>query len=282
MENNTNKQLPPLPFAKFSDSIKASDLKAISFDCYGTLIDIRTDMTPPDHPVWRVLSMLSHYHTGVRTSPEEFCDRFFKYKDFEKQSGLERAEGEPFEIEELNVYRKLFDGADDEQIIRTAAEVFRASTTDPKTFKLFRGAREFMQAAKNAGLRLWMTSNAQNCYTIQEFKALGIYDLFDGHMAEGVSSTTFYRKPSSRFFETMLKNLDVQPHEVLNIGNYSIDDINPAKALGIYTCLMNSERQGCNLPDEKCDFFFDYPDDESDDLPNEYYPFFRLKEYLFG
>lgn len=280
METNTTKKLPPLPFAKFSDSIKASDLKAISFDCYGTLIDIKTEMTPPDHPVWRILSLYAFYHTGVRTSPEEFCDKFFKYKDLEKQAGLARAEGEPFEIEELNVYKRLIPTVS-EQVVKTAAEIFRASTTDPKTFKLFRGAKEFMCAAKKAGLRLFMTSNAQNCYSLNEFKALGIYDLFDGHMEEGISSFTFFRKPSKKFFQVMLDNLEVQPHEVLNIGNFANDDIRPAKALGINTCLMNSERQECNTPDD-CDFFFDYPDDESDDLPNEYYPFFRLKEYLFG
>lgn len=267
------------PFAKFSDSIKASDLKAISFDCYGTLIDIRTDMTPPDHPVWRTLAMFAYYHTGVRRLPEEFCGKFFEYKELEKQAGDSRAEGEPFEIEELNVYRKLFVGAD-EQIIRTAAEIFRASTTNPKTFKLFRGTKEFMKAAKQAGLRLFMTSNSQNCYTVPEFKALGIYDLFDGHMEEGISSSTFFRKPSKKFFQMMLDNLEVQPHEVLNIGNYLPDDITPAKALGIHTCLLNSERQDVNTPEEP-DFFFDYPN-ESDDLPDEYYPFFRLKKHLFG
>lgn len=280
METNTTKKLPSLPFAKFSDSIKASDLKAISFDCYGTLIDIKTEMTPPDHPVWRVLSLYAFYHTGVRTSPEEFCDKFFKYKDLEKQAGLARAEGEPFEIEELNVYKRLMPTVS-EQVVKTAAEIFRASTTDPKKFKLFRGVKEFMVAANQAGLRLFMTSNAQNCYAIQEFKALGIYDLFDGHMEEGISSSTFFRKPSKKFFQMMLDNLGVQPHEVLNLGNFAPDDIHPAKALGINTCLMNSERQECNKPDDKCDFFFDYPD-ESDALPDEYYPFFRLKEYLFG
>lgn len=279
METKTkSKQLSPLPFAKFSDSIKASDLKAISFDCYGTLIDIRTDMTPPEHPVWRTLAMFAYYHTGLRYTPEEYCGKFFKYKDLEKQSGLARAEGESFEIEELNVYQHLMPGAS-EQSIKTAAEIFRASTTDPKKFKLFRGAKEFIVATKQAGLRLFMTSNAQNCYTVPEFKALGIYDLFDGHMEEGISSSTFFRKPSKKFFQMMLERLGVQPHEVLNVGNYSPDDITPAKSIGIHTALLNSERQECNKSDEP-DFFFDYPD--SDDLPDEYYPFFRLKECLFS
>lgn len=278
MEINTSNQLPPLPFAKFSDSIKVSDLKAISFDCYGTLIDIKTEMTPPEHPVWRTLSMLAYYHTGVRTSPEGFCGQFFKYKDLEKQAGIARAEGEPFEIEELNVYRKLFVGVD-EQIVKTAAEIFRASTTDLRKFKLFRGVKEFLVAAKQAGLRLFMTSNAQNCYTVPEFKALGIYDLFDGHMEEGISSSTFFRKPSKKFFQMMLDRLGIQPNEVLNCGNYAPDDIMPAKAIGIKTCLLNSEKQECNTPEEP-NFFFDYPD--SDDLPDSYYPFFRLKEYLFS
>lgn len=266
-----------MPTAKFG-SIKASDLKAISLDCYGTIIQIRTDMTPPEHKVWLTLKNFIAYRTGIFYTPEELCGKFFEYKGLEKKAGLPRAGDEPFEIEELNVYRKLMPGAD-EQSVQTAAEIFRAATTNP-TFKLYRGAKEFLTAAKNAGLKLSFASNAQVVYTTGEVKALGIYDLFDGNVERGISSTTFFRKPSKKFFRCILDNLGLEPHEVLNIGNYAPDDIAPAKAIGMHTCLFNSEGQEVNLNSD-ADFYFEYPP-ESDDAPDEAYPFFRLKEFLFG
>lgn len=265
------------PFAKFA-AIKASDLKAITFDCYGTLVNVRTEMTPPEHHVWNTLANYITYHTGICYTPKEVCDKFFVSKNLERKANFERSAGEHFEIEELNVYRRLIPGAD-EQTLQTAAEIFRASTT--VKLKLFPGAKEFLIAAKAAGLKIFMTSNAQVVYTRPEFEGLGIYDLFDGDMERGISSDTFFAKPSKKFFQTVLDRLGVQPHEVCNFGNYKPDDIDPPHALGMHTCLLNSERQECNVPDENCDFFLDYPPD-SEDAQIEHYPFVRLKKYFFG
>ena len=271
------KSITAVPFAKFSDSVKVTNLKAITFDCYGTLLNCRTTVTPAEHPVWLTLSNYITYHTGIRYTPKELCDKFFVSKDLERKANLELAKGEPFEIDEIHVYHRLMPGVDD-QILQTAAEIFRASTT--VKLELYPGVKEFLLAAKESGLRIFMTSNAQVVYTSPEFKGLGIYDLFDGDMERGISSDTFFAKSSRKFFQTVLDRLGVEPHEVLNVGNYKPDDIDPPHALGMRTCLLNSERQECNVPDDNCDFFLDYPLEES--APLEQYPFVRLKKYFFG
>lgn len=277
MENN-DKTKKPLPFAKFPANFDVSKLKAVSFDAYGTILFSKTEMTPPTHKIWSILCNFIRYHTGLRYTPEKLCQKFFYYKDVEKKAGLEKTGGEPFEINEIEVYRHLMPGAKEENFW-TAAQIFRATTADP-SFDLYRGVKEFMLAAKQHGLKISMSSNAQKAYNFWELKALGIDKIFDNPtMESGLSSEIGFQKPSTKFFQCIVKNLGVQPHEILNVGNWKNDDITPARAIGMHTCLVNSERQEVNTPDG-CDFFFDYPDEE--DLPSEYYPFPRLQKFLFG
>lgn len=265
-----------MPFAKFSN-LKVSNLKAVTLDCYGTLIDSQTTPTPKGHQVWRTLANFIAYKTGIRYTPEELCEKFFEVKSLEKKAGIPRAGGESFDIEELNVYRYLMPRAD-EQSLKTAAEIFRAETTDP-SFNTYPGVKEFLTAAKQAGLKISLSSNAQRCYTESELKATGIYEFFDD-ISSGISSATFFRKPSTRFFRQILENLGgLKPEEVLNIGNFKPDDIIPAHEVGMYTCLVNSEGQEVNTPDG-CDFYFDYPKNKNVSI--DHYPFFRLKKFLFG
>ena len=266
-----------MPFAKLPDKSTIAGVKLAMLDCYGTANEIWTESTPPEHHVWRTLSTFMYYH-GVNYTPEELCHAFFAAKDHEKAVGIVKACNEPFDIEEKNVFANLLHSYD-EPLIQTAAEIFRASSTRKKC-RPYPGAIEFLKAAKRSGLKTSLASNAQSIFTVPELKATGLAECFD---FIGISSSTFFRKPSPKFFQLILDHFRVAPEQAPMIGNHDGDDMKTSHAIGIKTCYLNSNQspEDAEPPSSEIyDIYFDYPKDE--DAPESFYPFFRLKEFMFG
>lgn len=266
-----------MPFAKLPDKSTFAGLKLVMLDCYGTVAEIWTENTPPEHHVWRTLSTFMYYH-GINYTPEALCHAFFAAKDHEKVVGRERACGEPFDIEERNVFASLLH-SDDENLIQTVAEIFRASSTLKRCCP-YLGAIEFLKAARRNGFKTSLASNAQSIFTVPELKATGLAECFD---FIGISSSAFFRKPSSKFFQFILDHFGVSPSQALMIGNHDGDDMKTSHAMGLRTCYLNSNQspEDAEPPSSEIyDMYFDYPKDEN--APESFYPFFRLKKFMFG
>ncbi|MBR0035770.1 MAG: HAD family hydrolase [Synergistaceae bacterium] len=266
-----------MPFAKLPDKRTLAGIKLAMLDCYGSVAEIWTEKTPPEHHVWRTLSTLMSYR-GVNYTPEDLCHAFFAAKDHEKAVGIAKACGEPFDIEERNVFASLLH-SDDEFLVQTAAEIFRASSTW-KRCRPYPGAIEFLKAARRNGLKTSLASNAQSIFTVPELKATGLAECFD---FIGISSSVFYRKPSPKFFQFILDHFGVSPEQALMIGNHDGDDMKTSHAMGIKTCYLNSNQspEDAEPPSSDIyDLYFDYPNDEN--APESAYPFFRLAEFMFG
>lgn len=266
-----------MPFAKLPDKSTLAGIKVMLFDCYGTTGEVWTENTPPEHHVWRTLSTFMYYH-GVNYTPDDLCHAFFAEKRHELDLCEKEADGEPLEIEERNVFSRLLH-SNDPYLIQTTGEIFRASSTRQQ-FRPYPGAIEFLKAARHNGIKTSLASNAQSMFTMPELKASGLAECFD---LIGISSDLRHKKPSKRFFQLILDHFGVAPEQALMVGNHDGDDMKTSHAMGLKTCYLNSNQspEDAEPPSSEIyDMYFDYPKDE--DAPEGFYPFFRLKEFLFG
>src|SRR5437867_373828 len=70
-----------------------------------------------------------------------------------------------------------------------------------------------------------------------------------------VTETVRAYKPDRRLFQRALERLDVQPHEVLHVGDSEVDDVSGAKAAGLQVAWVNRDgrprRSGVPKPDHE-------------------------------
>lgn len=260
---------------KISSTFHAGDIQAVLTDCYGTIVEIWTQKTPPGHQVWSVLSNFLRYYEYNYT-PNELANAFFDCIRKEKTAGQAKANGEAFDIEERNVYQVLLPGADD-ALIQTAAQIFRSVSTI--SLQLYPGVMRCLTDLRSKGIKICLMSNAQSIYTIPELNALKLTPLFD---EMNISSDTFYRKPSAKFFQIMVDRLGIPPEHLLMVGNHPGDDIVTAHNMGICTCYINSNQSPENAsppPSDIYDIYLNSP--KTDDAPDDQMPWDILRRLFF-
>ena len=73
-----------------------------------------------------------------------------------------------------------------------------------------------------------------------------------------LSSDWGVKKPSPDYFNLVLQECGCQPDQVMMVGNSAHDDIQPARALGMRTCFLNTdglnETPECDLVCEGADY----------------------------
>jgi putative hydrolase of the HAD superfamily len=72
-----------------------------------------------------------------------------------------------------------------------------------------------------------------------EIHAVGLDGYFDPII---ISSHHGFRKPDSRLFKKALERMELEPHEVIGIGNDMFRDIYGAKLLGIRSIFIDSNQ----------------------------------------
>lgn len=194
-------------------------MKAILFDLYGTLIDIRTDEDSLNF--W-----------------QRFAEKTKQYKSYEpmelKQRYLDlckRYQEEKEEIEIIDVFRSLYD-VDDSKLIDIAWLFRRLST---KYIKLYPRVKWLLKKLKKTGYKTYILSNAQEAFTMPELIKLKLSTCFDGIM---ISSYYGIKKPNLEIFRLALKNFRLT--DAMMIGNEYGCDIDPAKKLGLKTIYIES------------------------------------------
>lgn len=211
-------------------------IRAVVFDIYKTLIDIRTDEESLE-PFAFLSRWLSYY--GVSTGPLALR---LRYLDLcrEEMSGNETPLRD-FDIGRVFT-RILLDatrpGLEVEAKSREFALLFRMATTI--SIGVYPGVIDLLTALKGK-VRLGIVSNAQRLFTMPELSKFDLVRFFD---AIALSSDLEVRKPDPKIFRFLLGAIAVAPEEAVFIGDSLFDDVYGAGQVGMKTIWICRESKG--------------------------------------
>lgn len=205
-------------------------MDSIIFDLYGTLIDIYTNES--SKAFWKKCSKKFRKYkaygpTHLRNEYLRICDELAK--EYE-------------EIDLLVVFKRLYDA--EENIAFKIAKDFRRISI--KKIKLYNGAYELLKELKKLGFKIYLLSNAQDCFTRYELKKFQI-DVFFDDIA--ISSNYHIKKPNPKFLKTLLMKNNIT--DAIMIGNDYMCDILPAIGLGLKTIYLETATSKETLNVEK-------------------------------
>lgn len=205
-------------------------IKGVIFDCYRTIIDIETD--EDSIKTWEPLSKWLIYQ-GVKITPEDLMK---SYKRGAQEYVSSRWEAFP-EVDVAWVFQTIcishaYLEVDPEQLGKEAARTFRAGSLRrllpfPQSISLLAKLEKYPKA---------IVSNGQRVFSELELRYFGLYDLFKVVI---FSSDLGHKKPDPRLFLEATKQLDMEPEEVLFIGDNFDNDIVPATKLGMKAMLID-------------------------------------------
>jgi len=206
-----------------------SKIRAVIFDCYSTLIDIRTDEHKEE--IFRYLSTYLQYY-GLSITAEQLKTSIEQEK---KRITKQKKERYP-EVDLEDVFRNILkrEGSDDHHLAESCCKFLRVLSLDQ--LQLFPDSVPVLKLMKNSGYPLAIVSDAQKAFCIDEIKALGIAQFFD-HF---VISTYFgFAKPDLRLFAIACGLLRIKPGETAYIGDNPVKDVKGPKKIGIHSILIN-------------------------------------------
>lgn len=213
------------------------------FDLYGTLVDIHTNETKGY--LWEKMALF-YSMNGALYEPNEFknayknlcrieekkqCDEIFKLDNPENLGRREIKAG--LEINIDYVFARLYMDKNitpSHDLLQNTETMFR--TISIEYIKLYPGSKEMLTELKKRGKRLFLLSNAQHAFTLPELSKLGINDIFD---AVYISSKARFKKPSSRFYGSLIKNEGLDVKKSIMVGNDIECDIEGACEIGLDT-----------------------------------------------
>ena len=204
------------------------------FDLYGTLIDIWTDESLVE--MWEGVALLlgdgEENYQSVREEYLALCK--------------EAHRGDDHEINLLLVFEKMLAnrGVDISVASSLASEFRRLSMV---RLERFYGVKSMLADLKKAGAGVYLVSNAQSCFTIDELKMTELYDLFDGIV---ISSDVGVKKPSPKIFEIAFGRFGINASNSIYVGNDLRDDILGANGVGMKTVYIKTPQSG-SYPDVK-------------------------------
>lgn len=211
-------------------------IRAVVFDIYKTLIDIRTDEESLEP--YAFLSQWLSYH-GVVTDPLTLRHRYLDLCSEE----ITRS-GTPFPDFDIGrVFSRILLDArrsdlDLDAKSKELALLFRLSTT--KSISVYPGVFELLTALKGK-VRLGIVSNAQSLFTIPELTKFDLVHFFDAIV---LSSDLGVRKPDPKTFRSLLDAIAVPPEEAVFVGDSLFDDVYGAGQVGMKTVWISRESKG--------------------------------------
>lgn len=201
------------------------------FDLYGTLVDTHTD-EDQDVLHQKLAAMYASY--GAIYTPEEW-KACYRQLCRDKKA----ADANPhYEIRLLDVFDELFTQKGvtvSNDTLLAIANMFRVISRD--YLKLYDYVIPFFTHLKETGKGIYLLSNAQTCFTVQEMKALKLYDWFDGIV---ISSEAGVCKPDTRIMDILLTKYGLDKKDCIMIGNDRTSDIRIAAESGMDSLYMHS------------------------------------------
>lgn len=218
-------------------------IRAIIFDCYSTLIDIKTDEKKED--VYHYLSLYLQYY-GVKTDAGKLKTAL----DLEKEQYI-RSTKEPYpeiDLEKVfvNILRK--EGLNNPFLAESCCRLLRAVSRE--RFQLFADSLPVLEKMKNE-YPLAVVSDAQKVFCLQEGEMLGLTQFFS-HII--MSTHLGFRKPDPRIFTIACTLLGTPPAEVVYIGNDLETDVKGSQGVGMKAILLDREKKVRN-PKPEPDFY---------------------------
>ena len=212
-------------------------IKAIFFDLYGTLIDIRTDEQDPW--VYATLARYFQYHS-VKIGAEELKRAYFE----EIERYLRQSKEVYPEVDVYKIFHAIMHRYGNrwypKNVIVDSAMLFRSLTI--RQFGLFPHLFEILTEVE-AQYKIAIISDAQWVFAEPEVEILGL-DRFFQHKI--LSSHYGYKKPDVRLFQTAMKKLRLNPEESLYIGDNLRKDLVGAKKAGMRFIYFGQEIQEYN------------------------------------
>jgi len=219
------------------------EIRAVIFDCYSTLIDIRTDENKEE--VFHYLSLYLQYY-GVKTDAGKLKSSLVREKEQYLQSTKVAYPEIDIEVIFTNILKN--EGLNNPFLAESCCKLLR--TLSRERFQLFEDSIPVLEQMKKSGYPLAVVSDAQKVFCMQEGETLGITPFFNHTI---MSTHLGFRKPDSRLFTIACTLLEMPPAEVVYIGNDLETDVKGAQGTGMKAILLDRERRIKN-PEPKPDF----------------------------
>jgi putative hydrolase of the HAD superfamily len=220
-----------------------SKIRAVIFDCYGTLVDIYTNEGKEE--VFQYLSRYLQYY-GATIGAEQLKSAYDLEKERYLKTSNERYPELDLEIVFATILQK--EGINNPFLAESCCKLRRVLTRE--RFQLFPDTLPVLREMKREGYPLAMVSDAQKVYYFEEVRTLGLDQFFD-HL---IVSTQFgFKKPDPRLFTIACDLLEIPPAEAVYIGDSAEKDIKGPKEIGMQMILLNRNPEE-NRPDPGPDF----------------------------
>jgi len=220
-----------------------SKIRAVVFDCYSTLIDIKTN--EQKNEIFHYLSLYLQYY-GAKVDAAKLKSALDLERDRFMQSKAEQYPEVDLEVAFNNILREK--GLGDPFLAESCCKLFRVLSRE--RFQLFPDSFPVLEEIKKSGYPLGVVSDAQKVFWLNEGEILGIRQFFKFVLL----STHFgFRKPDPRLFRIACTMLNTPPEETVYIGNDLETDVKGAKQIGMQAILLDRKTEQKN-PKPRPDF----------------------------
>ncbi len=201
------------------------------FDLYGTLLDIWTDEEKAS--LWENCAILlgegADAGAKIKREYKDICKRYY-----------EAREHKFFEFDLLCVFEEMLENHGiDKAKAPEFARKFRLYSRERIT--LFPYVIEMLKGLKGRGAGVYLVSNAQSCFTLDELDEVGLTPLFDGIL---ISSDAGVKKPCGEIFDIAFDKFSISASDSYYVGNDLHDDVLGAHGAGLKTVYIETEQSG--------------------------------------
>lgn len=194
-------------------------IRAVVFDCYGTLVDILTDEGKDE--IFAHLSLYLRYY-GAKINTATLKSLF----QAEKEHYLNTREERYPEFDMAAVFQTILQMQDlnNPFLVESCCKLFRLVSRE--RFQLYPDSLTALKELKSRGFQLAMLSNAQKVFFYEEIDMLGLRQFFSYFV---VSSYWGFRKPDPRIFSLACSLCNVSPEEAVYVGDDADVDVKGAR-----------------------------------------------------
>lgn len=211
--------------------------KAVFFDLYGTLIDIRTDEYDPW--IYSVLSQYLSYHQ-IKIEPDALKSAYFGGIEQRRKQSQEVFPEEDVSEVFHEILHKYANRKYPQSVVTDTAMLFRSLTR--RQFGVFASLYDVLSRLREE-YKIAIISDAQWVFSEPEMAMLGLDQYFKVRI---LSSRFGFKKPDPRLFEIASARVRAVPEESVYIGDNPAKDLVGAKKAGMKCILFRSERLNHN------------------------------------
>ena len=206
-------------------------IRAVIFDCYRTLVDIRTDESKLE--VFRYLSQYLQYY-GADVNERSLKSALKHEKERYLRSSEERYPEVDLEVIFERILRRKRLASP--FMVESCCKLFRLLSRE--RFQLFPDSLPVLKEIRRHRYPMAVVSDAQKVFCLEEGEMLGIDEYFD-HI---VLSTQYgFTKPDRRLFDIACSLLGLPPEQVVYIGDHPEKDVHGAKQTGMSVVLLDRD-----------------------------------------